>query len=81
MENIYDRKTQFISEKVSFNDTSWTESGLMVCPHAVIPGSYFTCQLQIDYDDEFAKIDLTDESGEIETTTDWMKIPGWLINS
>ena len=56
MKNIYDQKEQSISEEVKVDDTSWTESGLIVCPTAVIPGSYFTCTLQIDYDDNFAKI-------------------------
>ena len=74
--NIYDNKQQFVSSKISYTDWSWTNSGLIVCPHAVIPGSYFTCKLQVDYDDDFAKIDLMDESGVIEVTTGWMKIPG-----
>ena len=68
MKNIYDQKEQFISEEVKVDDTSWTESGLMVCPAAVIPGSYFTCTIQIDYDDGFAKIGMLKSLIQIYTT-------------
>ena len=74
--NIYTNKQQYITTKVSYTDWSWTNSGLLVCPHAVIPGTYFTCKLQVDYDDDFAKIDLMDESGDIKATTNWLRVPG-----
>ena len=68
MKNIYDQKEQFISEEVKVDDTSWTESGSIVCPAAVIPGSYFTCTIQIDYDDSFAKIGKFKSLIQIHTT-------------
>ena len=50
--------------------------GYVLCPIVIEPGTYFTCDIQINdlYDE--VKLELLDEAGAVQKSTAWMKIPG-----
>ena len=52
----------------------WSQVDI-ICPTAVEPGTFFTCQLYV-LDEQLVKAELVDAISEtVEDTTDWIRVP------
>ena len=52
----------------------------VICPTAVEPGTFFTCQLYV-LDEEFVKAYIVDNiTDTIEDKTDWIRVPSKYYN-
>ena len=79
VENIYDgaiqtaEKTMHAKQSAPAYDDDRALD--IICPTAVEPGTFFTCQLHL-LDEEFVKAELIDALSEtIEDTTNWIRVP------
>ena len=79
VENIYDGAIQTAEKTMHTKKSAFAyddDRALdIICPTAVEPGTFFTCQLHL-LDEEFVKAELIDALSEtIEDTTNWIRVP------
>ena len=55
------------------------ENIILVCPAAVEPGHYFSCNIHLYDDFESLMISLVDEEEKVIEETEWMHVPGNLV--
>lgn len=79
VENIYDGTLNKVEKKLLAQTSvqhydHWSQVDI-ICPTAVEPGTFFTCQLYV-LDEQLVKAELVDAISEtVEDTTDWIRVP------
>ena len=67
-----------VAEKSASHYDAYSEIDV-ICPTAVEPGTFFTCQLYV-LDEEFVKAEIADNiTGTTEDETGWVRVPSKYI--